>query len=120
MGQDAVGSLVHLPSPSIMSSSDTTTSLALGHKVFTPIANAFAEYLVAPWWKVAVIPPGVEDRDGVMMATTGLTAMTLVKESYGVKEGDWALVRAAAGGVGLILCQVRNSLHLDLPLSQSV
>jgi len=57
---------------------------------------------------VATIPKdaGVDEKDGVQMATVGMTAMTLTKESYEVKKGDWVLVRAAAGGVGLILCQV--------------
>jgi NADPH2:quinone reductase len=32
--------------------------------------------------------------------------MYLIRESYEVKKGDWILVRAAAGGVGLLLCQV--------------
>jgi NADPH2:quinone reductase len=35
-----------------------------------------------------------------------LTAITLIKEAYLVKKGDWVLVHAAAGGVGLWLCQL--------------
>jgi hypothetical protein len=46
------------------------------------------------------------------MATQGLTAQYLTKESYEVKKGDWVLIRAAAGGVGLLLCQVSDSLLL--------
>jgi NADPH:quinone reductase-like Zn-dependent oxidoreductase len=40
----------------------------------------------------------------------GLTVLTLVKESYEVKKGDWILVHAAAGGTGLLLGQVLRSL----------
>ncbi|KAL9116567.1 MAG: hypothetical protein Q9187_006910, partial [Circinaria calcarea] len=36
----------------------------------------------------------------------GLTALTLVSEAHAVEPGDWILVHAAAGGVGLWLCQV--------------
>lgn len=36
----------------------------------------------------------------------GITALALVKESYEVKKGDTILVHAAAGGVGLLLCQL--------------
>ena len=40
----------------------------------------------------------------------GLTVLTLVKESYEVKKGDWILVHAAAGGTGLLLGQVLRDL----------
>ncbi|CAD6585675.1 MAG: hypothetical protein TREMPRED_004209 [Tremellales sp. Tagirdzhanova-0007] len=103
VGQDAVGTVVKLPSEPMVSTS--LPALRLGQKVFTSAPASFAEYVVALWWRVAPIPEGVEERDGVMLATIGLTAMTLVKESYEVKKGDWVLVRAAAGGVGLVLCQ---------------
>lgn len=36
----------------------------------------------------------------------GLTALTMIRESYAVQPGDWVLVHAAAGGVGLWLCQL--------------
>lgn len=36
----------------------------------------------------------------------GITALALIKESYEVKKGDTILVHAAAGGVGLLLCQL--------------
>jgi NADPH:quinone reductase len=36
----------------------------------------------------------------------GLTALTLCEEAYKVQKDDWILVHAAAGGVGLWLCQV--------------
>lgn len=104
VGQDAVGTLVHVPSTT--SSSTALPKPKVGEKVWTPANSSFAEYMVAPWWKVVGIPSGVDEKDGVGMATIGLTAMTLVKESYAVKQGDWVLVRAAAGGVGLVLCQV--------------
>lgn len=40
----------------------------------------------------------------------GLTALTFLRESYAVQRGDWILVHAAAGGVGLNLCQVSRVL----------
>lgn len=40
----------------------------------------------------------------------GLTALSLVKESYVVKKGDTILVHAAAGGVGLLMCQILKEL----------
>ena len=38
----------------------------------------------------------------------GMTALTLVTESYAVKKGDFVLVHAAAGGTG----QVTSSTHM--------
>ena len=103
-GQDIVGTIVSLPKSK--PSSTALPALELGQTVMSPIGSAFAEYAVAPWWKVAPIPKGVEPKFGVPATTTALTMAYLVKESYEVKKGDWVLVRAAAGGVGLLLCQV--------------
>ncbi|WVQ98535.1 hypothetical protein IAU59_005661 [Kwoniella sp. CBS 9459] len=108
IGQDAVGTIVSLP-PSYSSSSSSSPNLKVGQKVYTTSSNAFAEYLVTPVDRVAVLPDDLkpEDaKDGVSMATQGLTALYLVKESYPIRKGDWVLIRAAAGGVGLILTQL--------------
>jgi NADPH2:quinone reductase len=39
-----------------------------------------------------------------------MLAWTLVKEAYPVQKGDYILVHAAAGGVGLLLCQMASYL----------
>ncbi len=44
------------------------------------------------------------------MMLKGLTAEYLLRQTYKVKEGDWILVHAAAGGVGQILCQWGRAL----------
>jgi NADPH2:quinone reductase len=104
-GQDIVGTIVSLPKS--QTTSTALPALEIGQTVMSPINNAFAEYAVAPWWKVAPIPKGVEPKFGVPATTTALTMAYLVKE-----KGDWVLVRAAAGGVGLLLCQVSPSFVL--------
>ncbi|GFZ46360.1 hypothetical protein JCM24511_04607 [Saitozyma sp. JCM 24511] len=103
-GQDAVGTLVSLPKVSMAHTS--LPPLQIGQHVLTCQGSAFAEYMVAPWWQVAPIPDGIDLKEGVAMTTTLFTAMYLIRESYEVKKGDWILVRAAAGGVGLLLCQL--------------
>ena len=40
----------------------------------------------------------------------GLTAQSLCRDSYAVRPGDWAVVHAAAGGVGLLLVQILKHL----------
>jgi len=44
------------------------------------------------------------------MMLKGLTAQYLLRRTYKVKKGDVVLVHAAAGGVGLILCQWAKAL----------
>jgi NADPH:quinone reductase len=43
---------------------------------------------------------------GAAALLQGLTALTLIREAHPVQRGDWVLVHAAAGGVGLWLCQL--------------
>ncbi len=54
-----------------------------------------------------LIPLGAETPDEVAAAATlqGLTAHYLLHESWAMRAGDTVLVHAAAGGVGLLLCQ---------------
>ena len=40
----------------------------------------------------------------------GLTSQYLCRDSYAVRAGDWAVVHAAAGGVGLLLAQMLRHL----------
>ncbi|WVQ78264.1 hypothetical protein IAT38_000349 [Cryptococcus sp. DSM 104549] len=101
VGQDVVGTLLTTPK-----SSAIPFTIPVGATVYTPSGPSFTEYLVAPAARVAALPEGVDKKDGVSWATLGLTSLTLVKESYPVKKGDWVLIRAAAGGVGLVLTQV--------------
>lgn len=110
LGGGLVGTIASLPSK-LPPPNASLPPLEIGQVVLSNAAGAFAEYAVAPAHQVAALPKGVDPKDGVHMTIPAFTAMYLVKESYEVKKGDWVLVRAAAGGVGLLLCQV-SSLHL--------
>jgi NADPH2:quinone reductase len=52
-----------------------------------------------------VVPDGVSDVVAASAMLKGLTAWYLLRETFPVRKGDTILVHAAAGGVGLILCQ---------------
>jgi NADPH2:quinone reductase len=56
------------------------------------------------------LPRAISYETGAAMMLKGLTAQYLLRQTYKVKEGDWILVHAAAGGVGLILCQWGRAL----------
>ncbi len=56
------------------------------------------------------LPRAISYDTGAAMMLKGLTAQYLLRSTYRVKEGDWILVHAAAGGVGQILCQWGKAL----------
>ena len=55
--------------------------------------------------EVVRLPQTISDRQAAAMMLKGLTAQYLLRRTYRVREGDTILIHAAAGGVGLILCQ---------------
>ena len=68
--------------------------------------STYSEYTAAPAAKTVKIPSEIEPTIASAALLQGLTALTLIRESYHVQKGDWVLVHAAAGGVGLWLCQL--------------
>ena len=50
--------------------------------------------------------PVVADRPAAAVLLQGMTAHYLATSTYALKPGDTCLVHAAAGGVGLLLCQI--------------
>jgi len=56
------------------------------------------------------LPPGLSFEQGAAMMLQGMTAQYLLKRTYEVQRGDTILVHAAAGGVGLIMCQWAKAL----------
>ena len=56
------------------------------------------------------LPKSVSYETGAAMMLKGLTAHYLLHKTFPVKKGDTILVHAAAGGVGLLLCQWGKAL----------
>lgn len=67
--------------------------------------GAYAEARLMPADRVVKLPDQISDVQAASMMLKGLTAQYLLRRTYRVKAGDTLLVHAAAGGVGLILCQ---------------
>jgi len=65
-----------------------------------------ALYAVAPAERVIRLPDGVTVAQGAAVLLQGLTAHYLAFSTYPLAPGDTCLVHAAAGGVGLLLCQI--------------
>jgi NADPH2:quinone reductase len=73
-------------------------------------AGAYAEYALAPADRLVVLPNGVNTRVGAAVLLQGMTAHYLVRSTYALSRKDTCLVHAAAGGVGLLLCQMARRL----------
>lgn len=83
-----------------------TYGLQPGDRVCYIAGGAYAEYTAAPALRAFKVPDGVSDKVAAAAYMQGLAATTLVSEAYDAGPGKWALVHAAAGGVGLWLCQL--------------
>jgi NADPH2:quinone reductase len=72
--------------------------------------GSYAEERVLPASVLVKLPRAISDEQAASMMLKGLTAQYLLRRTCKVATGDWILVHAAAGGVGLILCQWAKSL----------
>jgi NADPH2:quinone reductase len=72
--------------------------------------GAYAETRLIPAHRLVKLPDAISTRQGAAMMLQGMTARYLLRGCYRVKTGDRILIHAAAGGVGLIVCQWANHL----------
>ncbi len=83
------------------------SEVKVGDKVaYTGVPGAYAEYAAVPVARLVVLPSGVSTKQGAAAMLQGMTAHYLACTTYPLKKGDTCLVHAAAGGVGLLLCQM--------------
>jgi NADPH2:quinone reductase len=83
------------------------SEVKVGDKVaYTGVPGAYAQYAAVPAARLVVLPAGLSTRQGAAAMLQGLTAHYLACSTYPLKSGDTCLVHAAAGGVGLLLCQI--------------
>jgi NADPH2:quinone reductase len=70
------------------------------------VKGSYAEKAVVPADKAVRVPDGVSTKIAAAVWLQGLTAHYLSHSTYSLEAGDSCLVHAAAGGVGLLLCQM--------------
>ena len=75
-----------------------------------PPLGSYSESRNYPADKLLHMPDGLDDRQVAALLMKGMTAHYLLHRTYAVKPGDTILVHAAAGGMGLILCQWAKAL----------
>ncbi len=91
------------------------TEVAIGDQVVSEsFRGTYAELAVAPAERLVRIPAGVSTDVAAAVLLQGLTAQYLTTSTYALKAGEWCVVHAAAGGVGLLLCQLgaRQGAHV--------
>jgi NADPH2:quinone reductase len=83
---------------------DTGERVAWAH-----VAGSYAEQVAAPRDMLVPIPDDVEAEVAAAALLQGMTAHYLAADSYPIEDGDWVIVHAAAGGVGLLLTQIAKT-----------
>ena len=102
LGYEGAGEVVSAPSGS---------GLQPGQRVGfadSPFANA--ELCAVDVDRLIPLPDAISFETAAASLLQGLTAQYLCRDSYAVRAGDWAVVHAAAGGVGLLLTQMLRRL----------
>lgn len=85
---------------------DGVTHVAPGDRVaYMNVIGAYCEKRVIDAAKLVKLPDDVSDQAAAAAMVKGSTAQYLLHSTYPVKRGEVILVHAAAGGVGLLLCQ---------------
>ena len=83
------------------------SDVAVGdHVASQSFRGSYAELALAPADKVVRVPDGVDTKQAGAIMLQGMTAHYLATSVFPLKAGDRCLVHAAAGGVGLLLCQM--------------
>lgn len=108
LGREGGGTIVAVGSGSVPASLKPDTKVAYLAQA------AYAEYTAVSSVHTIALPSGVDTRTGAAALLQGLTAITLIRDAHFVKKGDWILVHAAAGGMGLWLCQLLRAVGANV------
>jgi NADPH2:quinone reductase len=83
---------------------DTGKRVAWAH-----VDGSYAEQVAAPRQLLVPVPDDMSTEVAAAALLQGMTAHYLAFDSYPIAPGDWVLVHAAAGGVGLLLTQIAKA-----------
>ncbi|KAL4904935.1 hypothetical protein BDW74DRAFT_178505 [Aspergillus multicolor] len=104
LGREAVGTIVGVgPGPN-------PYNFKVGDRVAWLSTGSYAEYTAVPQAKTVKVPDELSDEDVLGSFLSGLTVLSLAKETYPVQKGDWVLLHAAAGGAGFLMTQILKSI----------
>ncbi len=117
---DRIG-LYPMPMPAILGREGAGVVVSLGAKTkgfrkgdrvayVHTVPGSYCQLRNVPSSRLVKIPKSISDSQAAALMLKGLTAQFLLRRTYRVKRGDWVLIHAAVGGVGLILCQWAKAL----------
>ena len=87
-----------------------TSEVAVGDRVASVnLRGSYASFAAVPAARLVKIPEGVTSAQAAAAMLQGMTAHYLAFSTYPIKAGDTCLIHAAAGGVGLLLCQMAKA-----------
>jgi len=85
---------------------DAVTDLSVGDRVaYAGYPGAYGDANLVPAGRLVAVPEGISDEIAAASLLKGLTVCYLLQRTFPVNADHTLLVHAAAGGVGLILCQ---------------
>ena len=70
------------------------------------VGDSYATHALAPAAWLIRVPDGIDVKQAAAGMNQGFLAYAFTHFAYPVKPGDWCLIQAAAGGIGLLLCQM--------------
>src|SRR5580700_11984721 len=70
------------------------------------VGDSYATHALAPAAWLIPVPDGISSQQAAAGMNQGFLAYAFTHFAYPVKLGDWCLIQAAAGGIGLLLCQM--------------
>ncbi len=93
-------------SGSVVAVGDGVTNVSVGDRVVAYSIGLLAEYAVVPAGAVQLIPDSLDDARAAGLTIAYQTAWFALHRRARLGSGEWLLVHAAAGGVGLLLTQL--------------
>lgn len=91
------------------------TNVAAGDRVaYAGPLGGYATERAIPADRLVKLPANIDFKTGAAMMLQGMTAQYLLRRTHAVKSGDTIVVHAAAGGVGLIMCQWAKHLGVTV------
>jgi NADPH2:quinone reductase len=93
--------------PAIIGVEGAGTVAKTGERVaWLGVPHSYAERVAADPALLVPVPDGMSSELAAAALLQGITAHYLAFDSYPVQTGEWVVVHAAAGGVGLLLTQI--------------
>ncbi len=102
-GQEAAGVVTEI--------GNEVTNVQPGDRVaYTSALGSYADFAAVPANRLVKIPAELDFEQAAAAMLQGMTAHYLLYSSYPLKQGETALIHAAAGGVGLLLVQMAKKI----------